>query len=538
MSRTGIYRGKVTAVIAVYAAAATAMALIGIGPSIAGAHGQSDGHGHGHGDRPGPGHGHGNGKGNCTHFVATYGDDSNSGTEIDEAFETVQQGLDAAVEPGDTVCVRSGVYDAGVTFPNSGSEDGFITLRSYRNEKPVLSGLNVPGNGRLVDINDRSYVRIKGFEIKDWTSTARTNAGGILVKGSGTHIEILDNEVHNLRSENGNTRPIAVWGTSETEPMTNVKISGNEIYHTWQIDSEALQVSGNVDGFEISDNVVRDTDGALYQVGGGLLPPGWGCSTVQARNGVVKDNLGYQKVWDRETDLVGIYLDGVKNVLVDSNVIHDTGYGIFVTFEEYCTSQVGAVINEDITIQNNLVYGNRTAGVWIGSPYSRSGALIVDGAKVLNNTVYQNGTDWEFNFGIGNANDVQVHNNLFVDADRHSLRFLAPPYTNIELDHNLYYSSVSHHPESSEVGGARAIFEYDGVTYTGFDAYRQATGQDANSIYAYPEFELSVDGNFRLVEGSPGVDAGSSLPGLFAEKDLDGKDRPIGDAPDMGAYER
>lgn len=522
MRRLPIHRRRIKAAIAVSVVAAMGLATATVGPAAyAGGNGKEKGNGE-----------------DCSYFVATDGNDTARGTKLNQAFKTVQRGLDAATTPGDTVCVRGGVYDAGVTFPTSGSEAGFITLRNYRDEHPVLSGLNVPGNGRLVDINERSYVRVQGFDIKDWTSTARTNAGGILVKGSGSHIEILDNKIHNLRSNNGNTRPIAVWGTSTTDALTSVKISGNEIYHTFQVDSEALQVSGNVDGFEISDNLVRDTDGALYQVGGGLLPPGWGCSTVQARNGLIKNNVGYQKVWDREKSLVGIYLDGVKNVVVDSNVIHDTGYGIFVTFEEYCTSQVGAVINEDITIQNNLVYGNRTAGVWIGSPYSKSGALITDGAKVINNTIFQNGTDWEFNFGIGNANDVQVHNNIFVDADRHSLRFLAPPYTNISLDNNLYWSSVSHHIEKPEVASAKALFEYAGVTYTGFDAYRAATGQDANSVFQFPEFELSVDADFRLVEGSPGVDAGSSLTGQYTEKDLDGNDRPAGAAPDMGAYER
>lgn len=476
----------------------------------------------------------------CTHYVATTGSDSNAGTSDTAPFLTVQHALNVATAAGSTICVRTGTFAAGVSFPASGTNKttGRITLQNYPGESPILSGLSVPGNGILVDINNKSFVRLSGFEITDWTATARSNSGGILVRGSGTGIEVLDNKVHNLQSNDGNTRPIAIWGTSETVAMTDVRVAGNEIFDTWQIDSEALQVSGNVDGFEVSNNSVHDTDGALYQVGGGLMPGTWACSNVQARNGLLKGNVGYEQVWDRETNLVGIYLDGVKNVKVDSNVIHDTAYGIFVSFEEYCTEQSGAVVNEAITIQNNLVYGNRTAGVWVGTPYDSSGALIVNGAKVLNNTIFQNGTNWERNFGIGNANNVDVYNNIFGDSDRYAIRYLGAPYTNINIDYNLYWSYVSHHPETPTVAAAAAKFEYGGTNYTGFAAYKTATGQDQHSLFLRPDFEKSMLGNFQLASGSAGVNAGSSLAGQYAALALDGTARPQGSAPDMGAYER
>ena len=52
-----------------------------------------------------------------------------------------------------------------------------------------------------------------------------------------------------------------------------------------------------------------------------------------------------------------------------------------------------------------------------------------------------------------------------------------------------------------------------------------------------PQFVSSGTGDFRLVEGSPCVDAGddaASTPGIV---DLDGEDRIVGAAIDMGCYE-
>lgn len=493
-------------------------------------------------------------KAGCTHYVSVEGKDTRKGTRKSQAFGTIQHALNVVTKPGSTICVLAGTYPAGISFPADGSQDKFITLRNYPAHRPILTGENAPGDARLVDINDRSWVRFQGFEVKDWESTTQSNAGGIIVQGSGTNIEIIDNKVHDffgeyLEGENGevlsygNTRPIAAWGTSEETPLRNVVIRDNEVYRSTTVDAESVHVSGNVDGFEVSGNKVYDSDGFLYGVGGGLLPPYFSCSLVQPRNGVLKDNLGYYTVWDRITSQPAIYLDGVKNVVVDSNTVFDASYGILVTFEQYCAEEFDSpVINEDITIQNNLVYGNRTAGVWIGSPYRANGTLQVDGAVVRNNTIFQNGTEWgnagtsqEGNFGIGAARNVQVYSNVFADSDYRATTALAEPYENITFDHNLYYSFVDRYDTAA---AESASFQYAGETYTGFEAYRAATGQDLNSIFARPVFTDLFARDFRLREGSPGVDAGSSVEGQFAPLAIDGTERPQGVAPDVGAYER
>jgi hypothetical protein len=68
--------------------------------------------------------------------------------------------------------------------------------------------------------------------------------------------------------------------------------------------------------------------------------------------------------------------------------------------------------------------------------------------------------------------------------------------------------------------------------------WRQATGQDANSVATVPSALFTDAGNddyTLLVPGSPALDAG----GFSAEvpRDLVGTPRPQGPAWDIGAYE-
>ena len=70
--------------------------------------------------------------------VAAHGHDANSGTEA-EPFATLQAGVNQ-LQPGDTLLVHGGVYRETITFPRSGTEQEPITLRSYKDEKAVITG--------------------------------------------------------------------------------------------------------------------------------------------------------------------------------------------------------------------------------------------------------------------------------------------------------------------------------------------------------------------------------------------------------------
>jgi hypothetical protein len=70
--------------------------------------------------------------------VAANSNDSNPGT-ITQPFATIQAGVNK-LQPGDKLLVHGGVYRETITFPRSGTEQKPITLRSYKDEKAVITG--------------------------------------------------------------------------------------------------------------------------------------------------------------------------------------------------------------------------------------------------------------------------------------------------------------------------------------------------------------------------------------------------------------
>src|SRR5215472_10962291 len=109
------------------------------------------------------------GQANSVFYVATTGNDSNAGTQA-SPWRTVQHAADTALA-GSTVNVRGGVYEELVNINRSGNaSDGFITFRSYPGETAVLDAEHFTPSGRqaVLTIHNQSYVRVEGFEIRNF----------------------------------------------------------------------------------------------------------------------------------------------------------------------------------------------------------------------------------------------------------------------------------------------------------------------------------------------------------------------------------
>src|SRR5262245_3701342 len=85
------------------------------------------------------------------YYVAPNGDDSNSGTSIEQPFATLQH-AHGAVSAGDTVYIRGGTYaivqpansGAGVAITKSGTSDtNRIRFWAYNGEVPVFDFANL-----------------------------------------------------------------------------------------------------------------------------------------------------------------------------------------------------------------------------------------------------------------------------------------------------------------------------------------------------------------------------------------------------------
>src|ERR1700723_2213279 len=309
-------------------------------------------------------------------YVSTTGDDSNPGTET-APWRTIQHAADNA-RAGSTVNIRGGVYEELVNISASGnSSDGFITFRSYPGETAILDATHFTPAARtgILTIHNQSYVRIQGLEIRNLrTAEHRLTPLGISVIGSGSHIELLKNNVHHIENtfpgrdspgSGGNGFGIAVYGTDAKAPITDLIIDGNDVHHLKTGSSESLVVNGNVAGFRITKNKVHDNSNiGIDVIGFEHTAPD--PAVDRARDGVVSENLVYSitsrgnPAYGDIADSDGIYVDGGTRILIERNIIHDPDLGIELASEP----RVGSTSH--ILVRNNLIYSCHAPGFSIG----------------------------------------------------------------------------------------------------------------------------------------------------------------------------
>jgi hypothetical protein len=484
------------------------------------------------------------GQSNSMFYVSTAGSDSNAGTPS-APWRTIQHAADTA-QAGSTVNVRSGVYEELLSINVSGNaSDGFITFRSAPGETAILDASHFTPAGRqgVLTIHNQSYVRIEGFEIRNFhTAEHRLAPLGISVMGAGSHIELLKNNVHHIEQtfpdrdspgSGGNGFGIAVYGTDAKTPITDLIIDGNEVHHLKTGSSESLVVNGNVTNFRITHNVVHDNNNiGIDVIGFERTAPD--PAVDQARDGVVSGNLVYNitskgnPAYQNEENSDGIYVDGGTRILIERNIMHDVDFGI-----ELASEHKGRATSY-ITARNNLIYHSHTAGVSIGGYAPERGHT--DHCTVVNNTLYDNdrsGTgSGEFQMQWNMADDVFENNIVYagshclIAVNKSQIDKNQPPVT---IDHNFYYCAP---------GAKASIWGASSATVTGFDNYVEATGSDRHSHFQDPHFVDAAAGDFHLRPDSSAVSAGTTDGVTVGEADLDGSARVRSGKIDIGCYQR
>ena len=480
---------------------------------------------------------------NSSFYVSTTGNDSNPGTQT-APWRTIQHAADT-VRAGSTVNVLGGVYEELVSINKSGNAaDGFITFRSYPGETAVLDAEHFTPAGRsaVLTIQSKSYVRIEGFEIRNFrTAERRLSPLGINVIGSGSHIELLKNNVHHIEQtfegrdapgRGGNGFGIAVYGTDAKTPITDLIIDGNEVHHLKTGSSESLVVNGNVTNFRITHNVVHDNNNiGIDVIGFERTAPD--PAVDQARDGVVRSNLVYNitsrgnPAYRNDESSDGIYVDGGARILIEQNVIHDVDFGIELASEhkDRATSY--------ITARDNLIYHCHTSGVSIGGYAPERGHT--DHSTVVNNTLYDNDTSrtgsGEFQMQWNMADNIFANNIVYagacclitltksqVDKNHHP----------VAIDQNLYYCASG--AKASTWAGASS-------TVTGFDKYVEYTGNDRHSRFLDPHFVDTAAKDFHLQSDSPAIAAGTTDGVPVGKLDLEGLPRVSSGNIDIGCYQ-
>jgi|CXWL01.1.fsa_nt_gi parallel beta-helix repeat protein len=351
----------------------------------------------------------------ATYYVATTGNDANSGTTLAAPFRTIQKAANI-VQAGDTVLIRKGTYTA-FAFNRylAGTSAAPIVFKNYPSETPVIDYYisNTAEDHTILFNKGASYVTLDGLEITNsnplpvpdpiWCGSTgnkyadpnfhtgngikfyepadhltfknlhiyRTSSGGI--QGHGTDILIQGNRIHD-GGRGGRVAAYATYvlGTRITirnnicyKMVSEVIRAGNSPAQLRLIDSliEKNTIYGNKSEHWWYDTANPDAGTCVIKKGGyGIV--GWGSD-----NSVIRNNL----IYGNETN--GIRAHGTKNKVYNNTVYGNKGWGLGLSMSSVNGTPTSADNN---FARNNIVYANDTGGTGHGDLYAIDSYGIFD----------------------------------------------------------------------------------------------------------------------------------------------------------------
>ncbi|MCP3682747.1 MAG: DUF1565 domain-containing protein [bacterium] len=444
-----------------------------------------------------------------TYYVAKNGNDGNPGTK-DEPFKTINKAL-RTVSEGDTIILRGGTYPERIYTKTSR-----LTIKNYPGEKPVIDGEYTRPTGRyggLIQASDADGLTLIGLEIKNSAEYGiviqrsehakvinciihNTRGGGVCIEQFSNHYLLEDSEIynHNQHYVNGIVpEDHAAWGSAfsnglgrtadhQLAPSNYGIIRGNKVHSGWGEGITLLHTKGSV----VENNIVYDNFAMQIYVN-------W------AQDSIVRNNVVYASK-DREFNR-------------EKNWPGNCGPGISVTNEKPSETPVAPIegYGNNVEIYNNLI-ADTPRGILLWSAYPE---YIPKGIKIYNNVVvesyqdYQKGTPHLLVIG-SQFTDVIVKNNIFLQTSGEIAN--VPP--GLDFSHNLWSKT----PDADARGVGDIIADPKLQKMTGW-----------NNIESGGH---NVDW-WRLMEGSPAIDAGTSV--LVSSTDYDGNTRTV--PYDIGAFE-
>ncbi len=459
-----------------------------------------------------------------TYYVSNSGNNGNSGT-LAAPWQTIQYGLDQ-LSAGDVLLIRGGSYPEKLFLQVSGTAGNMITIKNYPNETVVVDADSFNDNTPVFFAENQSYYRIEGLH---FTNVYSSDGAGMLIQGYGSNIEIINNTFSNIAisrnvnaavNSNTNIPVVTMLGTHATTPISNVLIQGNTVYDCRPGFSECISLWGNVDGFEMSNNLVYNNANIGLDAGGNYGD----CPTPaldHARNGVIKNNICHHNVSTYSAS-AGIYLDGAWSVIVENNTSYANGYGIEIGCE-----QSGSC--KDIKVRNNVLYENRSVGLALGG-YDVATGGYVDNCIVTNNTLYHNDVSNSYNgeLLITEFRNSTISENIFYISAQNFFMGNDRSQPNMTMDYNLVYCVA---------GQANVEAYWDGADLTGLSNIYTTTGTNAHSTFGDPLFVNPGAADFHIATNSPAVNAGDpAFTPASGEVDMDGENR-VYQTVDCGADE-
>jgi parallel beta-helix repeat protein len=389
-------------------------------------------------------------------------------------------------KPGDVVLARGGNYDEGEIWIHDAGVSGTVnarkTLKNYPGETPVWSN-----NTRGI-VADGNYMTFSGLTLRN-----------------GKTIGIPEHP-------DTKTTPRGNWlmNTSVVGPIDYDGMSAHGDDHV--LAGNHVEVKGSSQGTQGHCYYVSfgNNTRILYNYGAGA--PGYGLHLYDQP----RQNNDFKRV--------------MSNVLVEGNVMTASTKrsGMLMVMDDHGYGGPYGNVMENVIVRNNIFHHNNQIGMVVGG-----GTGAMRNVKIYNNTVYENGM-----VGIyisksekGQASGIEVKNNLVQQTDKSQCK-------DAECGNCCGWYPLAHVIADPAPAGW-AVIENNGyfparplvLALAGKQASPIA---DAKAVTGALQFKGAAAGDFRVAAGAA-LDRGLALP--ESSRDFDGVARPVGAAPDLGAFE-
>lgn len=476
----------------------------------------------------------------ATYYVATSGNNSNSGLSPKKAWKTIEKINGTRFSPGDLILFHaSDSWDGQLAPLGSGAEGRPIVIDRYgKGDKPVIHGPGTNGSAAVL-LRDQSYWEINNLEVTN-TQTVGSGAAlrGIYIVGSSPkdlwhHIYIRNCYVHDVNSvgygkpryskmsggilfeiniqdalvEGCHVANVGVEGIRNSSPLTtsDFVVRRNIVENVY---GDGIVLHGSSNGSRIEYNVVHHacmSDAANYAAV-------W---TYASRHTLIQFNEIYGTMAggpnDGEVFDADIDTDGD---VFQYNYSHDNARGFML----FMASAKNIVVRYNIS-QNDAVVAARQGGHRLFYQDGKVGNLS---NRIYNNTFYEGSLDTVF----FQAKNVFFDNNILYSTGTVKQFSTTPLSDTSKFENNLFFPATM-----------TAIHELAGTVLHNIssDPLWKAPGSGGARLSVGRNGFLHAPEGYALRRGSPAIHVGR-LMDVNGGFDYFGHRVSTTDTPSIGAY--
>ena len=466
-------------------------------------------------------------------------------------------------------------YSSAETFPlvlnanGDASATNTLTIRPGAGVTATIAGS--VATGAVLKLNGADYVTIDGSNAG--TTSQNLTLTNTSATGSGNAVLWLAAASATDGATNNVVKNTAITGNSGAGfPQFTVFVGGGGAGVTAPTTSTPASNSNNT----LSNNVItRGYYGVfVFGVSATALDQGnafTGNQIGQAASGTGFGQEGLRAVYQQglsvtgndiqnltsstaTSNLYGIFLADSKGAVISRNAVHGLSYsGTSTTKVWAINTSISAFVTaanpSANRLDNNLVYGINsmaTSGTWNTVGLNLGGGY---GDQIVYNTVYLSGqlsaaggTAGSAAFANGNpsvtavATNLDVRNNIFSIIGGTGGTTATPLYAHYEYGSTVAGSTLNYNDLYAMAGatGLAVVGRLNSTDYATLAAWRTATGQEANSVSADPQFTQTATAPYNLTPTAAALNnVGTPISGVTT--DYAGTARSS--TPDIGALE-